>query len=571
MIDAIEDLFADAPLLALFITIALGYVLGKLSVGSFTLGGIAGTLIVGVAIGQFGVQIDDGVKTIFFALFIYAVGYQGGPQFVRSLNRRSLSELGAAFTMCLMGLLVVLAFAFLFDLDRGTAAGLGAGGLTQSALIGTADEAIGELSGLTSQQIDEMQTNVAVGYAICYIFGSIGPIIMATWFFPQVMRWNIRNEAKAKAARMSGGGAELEAGEVEAVEPVQTRFYRLDPRAGAIGSTVRNVNHALATATIELVVREGDRRDPDLDLELEELDVIALTGFVKALETAATTVGTEVPAPQGTQLVEEQRDVVITNADLAERTYADIVSEFDADQRRGVFPIRLRRLGQDLPLLADVEIDRGDEVTLTGRPRDLDRVEPKIGYSITRAKTTDFVFFGAGMALGFVIGLISIDIADVPVTLGTGGGCLVAGLLMGWLRSVHPRYAALPSGASNFLRDFGLAVFVGVVGLTSGEQALEAIEDQGIQLFLMGVGVTLIPMLITFPILYWVYKIKDPIDALASVVGGRSANPGFAALLDKAGNATPVATFTITYALANVVLTVWGPLIVGIVPTNVSS
>ncbi len=181
MIDAIEDLFADAPLLALFITIALGYILGKFSVGSFTLGGIAGTLIVGVAIGQFGVQIDDGVKTIFFALFIYAVGYQGGPQFVRSLNRRSLAELGAAFTMCLMGLLVVLAFAFSFSLDRGTAAGLAAGGLTQSAIIGTADEAIAGLSGLTSDQIDEMQTNVAVGYAICYIFGSIGPIIMATW------------------------------------------------------------------------------------------------------------------------------------------------------------------------------------------------------------------------------------------------------------------------------------------------------------------------------------------------------------------------------------------------------
>ncbi|MEM9514014.1 MAG: aspartate-alanine antiporter [Actinomycetota bacterium] len=568
--DAIEDLFADAPLLALFITIALGYILGKFSVGSFTLGGIAGTLIVGVAIGQFGVDIDDGVKTIFFALFIYAVGYQGGPQFVRSLNRRSLAELAAAFTMCLMGLLVVLGFAFSFDLDRGTAAGLAAGGLTQSAIIGTADEAIAELDGLSSDQIDEMQTNVAVGYAICYIFGSIGPIIMATWAFPQIMRWNIRKEAKEKAARMSGGAPELEPGEIEAVERVQTRFYRLIPGAGAIGSTVRNVDAALGDAAVELVLREGNRIEPDLDEELAAGDVVALTGFVPALETAASTVGQEIPAPLGVHLVEEQRDIVVTNATLTDKTYAELVETFDVETRRGVFPTRVRRLGQDMPMLPDVELNRGDELTLTGRPADLDRVEDQIGYSVTRANATDFVFFGAGMALGFAIGLLSVDVADVPITLGTGGGCLVAGLLMGWLRSIHPRYAALPTGASNFLRDFGLAVFVGVVGLTSGQQALDAIEDQGIQLFLMGVGVTIIPMLITFPILYYVYKIKDPIDALASVVGGRSANPGFAALLNKAGNATPVATFTITYALANVVLTVWGPLIVGIVQTNVS-
>ncbi|MEM8619587.1 MAG: aspartate-alanine antiporter [Actinomycetota bacterium] len=567
--DAIEDLFADAPLLALFITIALGYILGKLSIGSFTLGGIAGTLIVGVAIGQFGVQIDDGVKTIFFALFIYAVGYQGGPQFVRSLNRRSLSELGAAFTMCLMGLLVVLAFSFSFDLDRGTAAGLAAGGLTQSAIIGTADEAIADLDGLTSDQIDEMQTNVAVGYAICYIFGSIGPIIMATWFFPRIMRWNIRRKAKEKAALMSGGAPELEPGEVEAVELVQTRFYRLDGDAGGVGSTVRDVDNALGQAAIELLLREGNRIEPDLDIELERGDVVALTGFVGALETAGSTVGNEVPAPFGVHLVEEQRDVVVTNTALTEVSYGELTERVDVDARRGVYPTRIRRLGQELPLLPDVELNRGDELTLVGRPGDLDRVQDRIGYPVTRAKTTDFVFFGVGMAIGIAIGLISVDVAGVPVTLGTGGGCLVAGLLMGWLRSTHPRYAALPSGASNFLRDFGLAVFVGVVGLNSGEQALQAIQDQGIQLFLMGVGVTIIPMLITFPILYYVYKIKDPIDALASVVGGRSANPGFAALLEKAGNATPVATFTITYALANVVLTVWGPLIVGIVDTNV--
>jgi len=119
--DVIDKLFDAAPLLALFITVALGYVAGKLTIGRFVLGGVAGTLIVGVLIGQFGIHLDTGIKSIFFALFIYAVGFQGGPQFFQALNLRSLNELASAFVMCLVGLLCVLIAAWTFDLDRGTA------------------------------------------------------------------------------------------------------------------------------------------------------------------------------------------------------------------------------------------------------------------------------------------------------------------------------------------------------------------------------------------------------------------------------------------------------------------
>lgn len=161
----IDNILQEAPLIALFITIALGYVFGKIKIGSFVLGGIAGTLLVGVAIGQFNVSIDASIKGIFFALFIYAVGFQGGPQFVRALNLRSLNELISAFVMCVSGLLCVLLAAWIFDLDRGTAAGLAAGGLTQSAIIGTAGDAISRLN-VAPELIQAMEANVAVGYAV---------------------------------------------------------------------------------------------------------------------------------------------------------------------------------------------------------------------------------------------------------------------------------------------------------------------------------------------------------------------------------------------------------------------
>jgi putative transport protein len=162
----LRHLFADQPLIALFATIAIGYLVGRIKIGSFVLGGVAGTLLVGVVIGQLGVNIDPGIKTIFFALFIYAVGFQGGPQFFHALNLRSLNQLVSAFVMCFTGLLCVLLGAWMFGLDRGMAAGLAAGGLTQSAILGTAGDAIAKL-GLSPAITKTMQTNVAVGYAVC--------------------------------------------------------------------------------------------------------------------------------------------------------------------------------------------------------------------------------------------------------------------------------------------------------------------------------------------------------------------------------------------------------------------
>jgi len=567
MMDTLDKLFDAAPLLALFLTVAVGYLVGKLTIGRFVLGGIAGTLIVGVVVGQLDIHIDAGIKTVFFALFIYAVGFQGGPQFFRALNLKSLNELVSAFAMCLVGLVCVLAAAWLFGLDRGTAAGLAAGGLTQSAIIGTAGDAIARLD-VSAAEIKQMQTNVAVGYAVCYIFGSLGPIIMVSWFFPTVMGWDVREEARKLAQRMSGGKAELEPGQYEAVRRVDTRIYTLAEGSAAIGQTVADADKAISGADIEAVTRAG-KTLPAADVQaLQAGDEIVVTGEIDDLHQARLFFGPEAPPPPGMSLVEENRDLVLTSPALAGRTIDDLHGELRSDNRRGAYLIGARRLGRDLPVLPDVELHKGDELILTGAPADLDKAQKLIGYRISAAAVTDFIFFGIGMALGMLIGLIQFRIAGIPVTIGTGGGCLLSGLLFGWLRSTHPRFAALPPGASNFLRDFGLAVFVGVVGLSAGPQAITTMQQHGLTLFLLGVGVTLIPQVVVFYFSYYVLRIRNPIEALGCLVGGRSANPGFAALLDKAGNATPVVPFTVTYAVANVFLTLWGPIIVGVIAVN---
>ncbi|WP_421726433.1 aspartate-alanine antiporter [Bauldia sp.] len=565
----IDEILKEAPLVVIFITVAVGFFIGKFTVGRFVLGGIAGTLIAGVVIGQIGVDIDPGIKNIFFALFIYAVGYQGGPQFFNALNPRTLNQLASAFVMTLVGLGCVLAAALLFDLDRGTAAGLAAGGLTQSAIIGTAGDAVARLD-VSPDLIKQMQTNIAVGYAVCYIFGSLGPIIMVTWFWPSIMKWDIRQEAVKLSKVMSGGRPELDPGQFNMASRVGARFYHVDKSSKAVGQTALDVDRALDLASVEAIVRGGEVVPLADDLPIQADDIVAITGRVEVLQTAGEYFGHEVVAPADVDLIEEERRVVITNRKINGHTLQQIHDHVDISDRRGIFLAGVNRTGAPMPLYPNLALHTGDELLLIGRTKDLDRVQAQIGYKISAARVTDFVFFGLGMAIGFLIGLIEFRVFGVPVTIGSGGGCLLSGLFFGWLRSVHPAFAALPLGASNYLRDFGLAVFVGVVGLSAGPAALTTLETQGLTLFLLGVGVTLIPMLIVLPFSYYVLRIRNPIEALGCMVGGRSANPGFAALLDKAGNATPVVSFTVTYAVANVFLTLWGPLIIGIISKNPS-
>lgn len=566
--ETLSQVLTTQPLVALFATIALGYFVGKLKLGKFVLGGIAGTLLVGVVLGQVGaIKLDNGIKSIFFALFIYGVGVQGGPQFFHALNRRSLNQLVSAFVMCLTGLLCVLLAAWAFGLDRGMAAGLAAGGLTQSAIIGTAGDAIAKL-GLTPELAKIMQTNVAVGYAVCYIFGSLGPIILITWFFPMVMKWDVRLEAVKLATSLAGGHAQLDPGQFNAIRSVVTRCYLVGAESKVAGKTALEVDTILQDASVEAVWRDGKSILIADSLLLQAGDQVAVTGRVDAMADAGSLFGKETAATPGLQLVEENRELILTNRLLSHRDIGEIREHVNVETRHGVFLTQVKRMGLELPLLPRLQLKTGDELHFTGSPVDLDRVQPKIGYKIGAAAVTDFVFFGIGMVVGLLIGMIEFKVWDVPISIGAGGGCLLSGLFFGWLRSVHPRFGALPLGASNFLRDFGLAVFVGIVGITAGPQALVAIKQHGLTLLFLGVGVTLIPQIVTFFFSYYVLRIRNPIEALACVAGGRSANPAFAALLAKAGNATPVVSFTVTYAVANVFLTLWGPIIVGIITKN---
>ncbi len=563
--EIIYEQLRNFPFLTLFLSLGLGYFMGKFKLGKFQLGGIAGTLIAGVLIGQVGgIHVDEGIKDIFFALFIFMVGYLGGPQFFASLRPSAIKYLAAAVMMTLLGLLTVVGLSMWAGLDAGLAAGLAAGGLTQSAIIGTAGNAIDHL-GLATKAAQDMKTNVAVGYSITYIFGSIGPILMVS-LAAIVMKWDLRKEAINLAIKMGGSG-EMGEGQFKPVKRIDTRAYAIDKASTFVGKTIAELEASFnADLTVEKLLKGNNNIDPEASTIIEDGDVLLISGLVTALATAGNSIGKEISEfEQNIDFTEEVREVFITNKEIHGLTLKQLHDKSSKSQRHGVYVKGISRLNNELPVYEGTELHVGDELALVGKKTDLDRVQKIIGYKAPSITKTEFITFSLGMALGYLIGEITFSIHGTDISLGSGLGCLLSGLLMGFMRTEYPKIGSINTGAANFLQSFGLAVFVAVVGLNAGQPALQAIQQYGVTLLLLGVVVTMLPMIIQIVINYKLFKIQNPIEALGVLTGSKSANPGFAALLEKAGNSTATATFTMTYAVANIFLTLWGPVIIAII------
>ncbi|HKR47179.1 MAG TPA: aspartate-alanine antiporter [Paraburkholderia sp.] len=557
----LHDIFHKSPEIALFLSLAVGYWVGQINFGKFQLGGVGGSLLAAVVVSQVGVTVDNGVKSVMFAVFIYAVGYDSGPGFFNSLNRKTLREIAMAVFMALAGLATVLICAKLFHLNKGLAAGLAAGGMTQSAIIGTAGDAIARL-GLPPDQVKAMQADVAIGYAVTYVFGSLGAIIVCVNILPKFMGRSLKDASADAEREMSGGDAAAGPGQITALPELFGRVFRVD---AAAGKTVKQIELAESDfVAVEKIRRAGKVLDATPDFVLSRDDVVLVVGRREQMVEVGALIGPEVPDSGGMSLVMQTRQLVFTKKGMNHTTIAEVRKNVDRDLRHGVYIEKIERVGQPVPLLPETKLEHGDVVTIYGTATDTKRAVQAAGYELAYSNKTDFIYMGVGLVLGLLVGLIVVNVAGIPLTLGSGGGCLLAGLVFGWMRGKHPMYGVMPPAASQLLKDFGLAAFVAVVGLNSGLQAVVTIKQSGLTIFLLGAVVTLVPLFLTMLFGRYVLKYNNAAILAGALSGARSANPAFGGILDKAESAVPTVPFAITYAIANVLLTLLGPLVVGL-------
>jgi aspartate-alanine antiporter len=562
--NALHGLLKSVPEIALFTSLALGYLVGKINFGKFQLGGVAGSLLMAVLVSQLGVQVDNGVKNTLFALFIFAVGYTSGPQFFRSLGKQSIKEIILSIVLAGSGLATVVVLAKMFHLDKGLAAGIAAGGLTQSAIIGTAESAIRSLSGLTPEAVNQMVANISVGYGVTYIFGSFGTIIICVNVLQKFMGKTIRDDAMAAEAATHSGGLVLGEGQQLAVPALIGRIYKVGPSAGMTIEAFEQ-NFGMPPVTIERIMRDGSIIGLSPQKQLLENDIILLMGKRNALLVASEQLGPEIPNVSGMELLIQTRDVVIANDELNGKTLGSIRDTASPEMRHGLYVLSLSRDGKHLPVTTETVVERGDIITLYGAEQDVRRASTAIGYGLVPSDKTDFVYMGFGIVIGLLVGHIVIHAGNIPITLGSGGGALLSGLLFGWMRTRHMKMGELPGGASQLMKDLGLAGFVAVVGLNYGMDAVTTVKAQGLSIFGIGILVTIIPLIITMIIGKYLLHYENAAIFAGALSGARSANPAFGEVLDKAENSVPTAPFAITYALANVFLTLLGPLVVAFV------
>jgi putative transport protein len=559
----IAHVAATAPEIFIFLAVAIGTLLGRIRIHGFSLGVPACILLAAVILGQFGViVIPPLLKSILFGLFVFTIGYRSGPEFFASLSLQTLSQVALALVMGACGLIVILIFAYTLHLGPGTAAGVGAGSLTQTSMMGTASGALEQL-GLSAEVLKQQQANIAAGYAVTYVLGYILVLLFVPFVAPLLMGVKLKEEAAKLEASLLGGTP---------AKPGNLLYKKFQVRAfevcKAAGRTVHDIEMQIGQRTVvERILRCGEDVAPHADTRLQAGDEILLAGRSGVIVGAASLIGPEIEGEHVMRSVPgEVADVFVTARDLHGQTLDTIVERFGG-MARGVFLRALTRRGQDVPVTPGTQIYVGDVMTLVGLNEDLKRIVPRVGQVLRSSDRTDIAFLAAGLAIGLLVGLLGFTIGSVPLTLGGGGGALVAGLVCGWLRSRRPTMGAFPPQAQQTLSDLGLGGFIACIGLASGPAALAAVLAHGPLLLGVGVIVTLTPMIIGTLFAHRVLRM-NPVIVCGALAGAMTVDAAVAGTCEVAESQTPVLGVAVPYAVANVILTVLGPLIVGLTFTG---
>jgi putative transport protein len=552
-VDYFVTALRENPELAVFLTLALGFIVGRIRIGSFTLGNVVGTLLAGVVIGQLDIKVAPIVKVVFFDLFLFATGYKVGPQFFRGLKKNAGPQLALTVVLCVTSLVVTVSAAKIFNYDCGTAAGLMAGAFTESTVIGTAGDTISRLD-LPDAEKNRLLGNIPVAYAVSYLVGTGFVVWFLSSLAPRLLKVNLKAESRKLADTLSGGAA----------PGAQTAYREWDVRAFRLGDspvanrTVAAVEKSFAPDRlfISRVSRGEVTIDPTPETVLRAGDVVTIAARRRVLLDAAA-IGVEVADRPVLDLPLAAFDVVLTNRGLADRTLQALAEEHG----RGVVLLKLVRGGEEIPFTTTTVVNRGDLLRLAGSREDVERAGRALGYIERPSSETDVVFVGLGILVGGFVGLLSVTVAGLPLSLTASGGALIMGLVFGWLRSVRPTFGRIPEPALWVFDTIGLAVFIGVVGLGAGPSFVAGLRSAGPSLLLVGFVVAVTPHVAALFFGRYVLKM-NPVILFGACAGAGTVTAALRSIQDEADSKLPVLGYTVPYALGNILLTAWGPVIV---------
>lgn len=553
--DWLTQILRNNPIIPLFFTIGAGYWIGHLKYKSFSLGGVAATLLVGVLVGQLDIKIPQMVKTLFFMLFLFSIGYSVGPVFFRSFKGHGLKQLLFAFIGALVCAFTVLGVSKILGYPTGVAGGLFAGSQTASASLGVMSETV---KGLDMDDIsrEKILSMLTACYAVTYIFGTIG----SAWFLSNIgpmllggMK-KVKAETKAIEEEMDSGLYEPSAGFINANRPVSFRAYRAEGPFFTHPRSVLDIEKSFEERGLRVFVERlrinGVITNPSHDVKVSLGDTVVLSARREVMVDDVTPFCTEVADHELLGFGAESVRVTISKKGASGMTFGELRSQ---PYMKGVIVSMIKRNNISLPGRNRLVLERGDILTLVGLPRDVNEAADKIGYADRDRIDTDMTLLGIGVALGCFIGAISIKYHGIPLSLSTSGGSLIMGLILGWLRERKPTFGRIPPQVVWILDNLGLNMFIAVIGITSATTFLAGVKEVGIGLLFIGMLCTMLALTINIFIGRHIFRFSSP-ETLGCVAGARCGVASIGAIQESLDSNVPILGYTVTYAAANIIL-----------------
>lgn len=553
------------PELAIYLTLGLGFLVGRVHIKGFSLGVVTSVLLVGVVVGQLQIPMSGALKQVAFLVFLFAIGYKVGPQFFAGLRKEGLPQVYFAVAMCVFILLSTWGIALVMGYNAGEAAGLLSGSQTISAVLGVAGDTLRGM-GIAGDELKRMSDIMPVAYAVTYIFGTAGSAWILARLGPRMLGGIERVKAQCRDLEKRMGSDESEKpGFMGAKREVEFRCYTIENEWFAKGRRVKELERFLNRQGKRLFVERVRKGDNIIDevkpaMMLVPGDEVVLSGRHEYTIGEEKWIGAEVDDDSLLAF-----PVMVIKSRVAGRQAKQEVSfngkklsELRAQPfMHGVMVQKIKRMGVSIPVLPQTVLNTGDVIELVGKKIDAMHAAEKIGYPDPATNETDVVFLSMGILAGAVVGTLTLHLGNIPVSLSTSGGALIAGLVFGWWRSHHPTMGAIPEAALWVFNNMGLNIFIAIIGISAGPGFVEGLREAGLSIFLAGIVATSLPLFFGLFIAVKWFKFH-PAIALGCCAGARTTTAAIGAIQESIGSETPALGYTVTYAVGNTLLILWG-------------
>ncbi len=443
--------------------------------------------------------------------------------------------------------------------DLGYSAGFYSGSQTISAAMGLSTDAINRL-GLEPAKAKALLDSMPVAYAVTYMFGTMGSAIVIAVLGPKLLGINLFTACKDYEEKQ-GGTKEL-GGAGSAWRRWEVRAFRVAQGGKAVGLRVPEAEALVPDARVFIlrIRRDQTIEEATADTVLREGDVVAVAGARDVLVSVLGANATEVEDPELLAVPVEGVDVYVSNKAVDGKTLAELAQ---MPATRGVFLRRIVRgaTATVIPILANTTIQRGDLLTLVGRTQDTAAATKLLGVADRATDVADVAFIGAWIVMGALLGALVFKVGGAPITLSTAGGALIAGIVGGWFRSVRPSFGRIPTPTVWFMNSVGLNIFIAIVGISAGPGFVNGLKTQGVGLFLWGALATTVPLVLGMFVAKYLFRFHDALT-LGIVSGSRTTTASLGLVCDQAKSQVPALGYTVTYAVGNTLLTIWGMILI---------